>query len=210
VASDVLLNGNGTYAVQVTGVRPGDDYYLRVAAPACLSPRVGNYDLHVYFSRDAACLQTFTAGSLSATAPQQGSSLYVAESQLFQLVLSADAAGAPTGGDVRLSIYDSQGAEVFRLVARAGDTVSGPSLFLLPGAYTVRYTAEGAPGGPAPALNYRVRGKALSDPIGPALEDPTLVPLYRSAGDPDLFQYPGDVLSELPFFWTLSVWLPGT
>jgi hypothetical protein len=58
-------------------------------------------------------------------------------------------------------------------------------------------------------LTYRLRGKALSDPIGPALEDPTLLPIYRCPDDPDLFQYPGDILSAIPFFWGLSLTLPG-
>jgi hypothetical protein len=203
VPADVLLNGSGTYAVQVTDVRPGANYYLRVFAPADASPRVGNYALHVLFGRRDADLETFATGALSATPPQQSFALYVAQSQLFQFVLSAGAAGAPSGGAVRMSIFDGSGAEVFRLVAGAGDTVSGPSLFLAPGAYTVCFTADGPAEGPSPPLTYRVRGKGLSDPIGPALEDPTLLPMYGSPNDPDLFLYPGDIFSQAPFLWVV-------
>jgi hypothetical protein len=201
VPADVLLNGAGTYAVQVTDVRPGADYYLRVAAPADANPRVGNYALHVFFSHRDAELATFAAGTLGATGGGQSSALYVGESQLFQFVLSADAVGAASGGAVRMSIFDSGGAEVFRLVARAGDTVSGPSLFLVPGAYTVRFTVDDPSGGPP--LPYRLRGKSLSDPIGPALEDPTLLPMYRLANDSDLFLYPGDIISRDPFLFVV-------
>jgi hypothetical protein len=202
VPADVLLNGAGTYAVQVTDVRPGADYYLRVAAPADANPRVGNYGLHVFFSHRDAELATFAAGAVSATDGGQSSALYVGESQLFQFVLSADAVGTASGGAVRMSIFDSAGAEVFRLVARAGDTVSGPSLFLVPGAYTVRFTVEDPSGGPPP-LPYRLRGRSLSDPIGPVLEDPTLLPMYRLDRDSDLFLYPGDIISQDPFLWVV-------
>jgi hypothetical protein len=201
VPADILLNGSGTYAVQVTDVRPGADYYLRVSAPADANPCVGNYALHVFFSRRDAELATFAAGALAAPDGGQSSALYVAESQLFQFVLSADAVGTTSGGAVRMSIFDSDGAEVFRLVARAGDTVSGPSLFLVPGAYTVRFTVDAPSGGPP--LPYRLRGKSLSDPIGPVLEDPTLQPMYRSPTDPDLFLYPGDIISRDPFLFVV-------
>jgi hypothetical protein len=204
VPADILLNGSGTYAVQVTGVRAGTDYYLEVSAPSDGNPPEGNFDLHVLFGRQDADLPTFTTGTLSQTTPQSSNPLYVAESQLFQFVLSADATGITSGEAVQMSIFDSSGVEVLRLTARAGETVSGSSVFLRPGRYTVRFTGANSSGGPLAPLNYRVRGKNLSDPIGPALEDPTLLPMYRCPTDPALFQYPGDVISSVPFLWAVS------
>jgi hypothetical protein len=52
-------------------------------------------------------------------------------------------------------------------------------------------------------LPYRLRGKSLSDPIGPALEDPTLLPMYRLADDSDLFLYPGDIITRDPFLFVV-------
>jgi hypothetical protein len=202
IPADILLNGSGTIAVQVTDVRPGTDYYLHVSAPPGANPLMGNYDLHVLFSRDDADLQTFTTDQVDITQPNSNP-LYVGESQMFQFVLSADAVGAAADGAVQMSIFDSTGVEVFRLVARAGETVSGPNLFLTPGPYTVSFTAQNSSGDPSP-IGYRVRGKSLSDPIGPAVGDPTLLPMYRYPADPELFQYPGDVITRMPYLWALS------
>jgi hypothetical protein len=201
--ANILLNGSGTYVVQLTGVHPGDDYYLEVSAPPGASSLVGNYDLHVLFGSRDADLETFTTDTLTDSAPESSNPLSVAESQLFQFVLSADAGGTSSDEAVQMSIFDSSGVEVFRLVARAGETVSGPSVFLRPGPYTVLFTAENQSGGPLSPLNYRVRGKNLSDPIGPAVGDPTLLPMYRCPTDPDLFQYPGDIISRIPYLWAL-------
>ena len=37
VSSVILLNGNGTYVVQATGLNPGEDYYVDVAPEPLLT-----------------------------------------------------------------------------------------------------------------------------------------------------------------------------
>lgn len=199
VSAEVLLNGNGTYAIEINGGHPQGFYYLRLSNPTDPGSRVGNFALHALFRDRTADLDTFATGELSETDPAQSHALYVAHSQLFQFVLSAAGGGGIAGAGVRMRVFDSSCTEVFRLEAGAGDTVSGPSVFLAPGAYTVTFTALGPP--PIPNLSYRLRGKGLGDPIGPALEDPTLRPMYESPFDPLLFIYPGDIHTPSQYLW---------
>lgn len=199
VPAAVLLNGNGTFAVEITGNHGDGSYYLRLSDPAEGGTRVGNYALHALFRDRDANLDTFATGELSETDQSQSHALYVAHSQLFQFVFSADAAAGPGDSSVSMRVFNSACVEVFRLEARARDTVSGPSVFLPPGAYTVTFTSVAPLTGAGPA--YRLRGKGLGDPIGPTLEDPTLLPMYQSPADPLLFLYPNDIRSRAFFLW---------
>jgi len=194
VPAEVLLNGNGVFTIEIGGGHPAGFYYLRLSDAASGASGVGNYALHALFRAEAADLDTFAIGDLDEAAPSRSHELYAAHSQLFQFVLSAGL----TGAGVRMSIVDSSCTEVFSLEAIAGDTVSGAGVFLPPGAYTVTFTATDSASVPA---GYRLRGKGLGDPIGPALEDPTLLPMYEAAGDPALFIYPGEIRSRYTFLW---------
>src|SRR5262249_9308561 len=80
--------------------------------------------------------------------------------------------------------------------------VSLPSLFLAPGGYTIQIKALFDPANPGP-ITFRLRGDALSDPIGPALGDPTLTPLYTSPTAPSVFVYPAGVVLPDPFVFVL-------
>ena len=93
VSSEVLLNGNGNYVVQATGLTPGETYYLRVSAAPAPAPAVGNYSLVASFGTVPAVVQTFAAGTLSASELEDQYTLYVAETQLFQFVLSTSTDG---------------------------------------------------------------------------------------------------------------------
>lgn len=201
--AEVLVNGNGTFAVELVGAPPGGFVYLHLAAPAGAADQVGNYALHVRFTDRAAELVTFASGDLDESQPGRSQTLYVGRSQLFQFVLSATDASVEPGTPVSMSVSDSQGREVFRLESAAGDAVSGSSLFLPPGAYTVTFATATPP--PGRTLGYRLRGQALSDPVGPGLEDPTLRPMYQAPNDPTLFIYPGPIQSIDPFLWLVLV-----
>jgi hypothetical protein len=201
VAADVLVNGNDTYTIQIANAPSGVHYFLKVVAADPAGQNVGNYSLIVNSSHLTANLQTLGTATLDDSHNQDTHTLYIARSQLFQFNLSADAMGAPTDADVRMTIYDSNGNAVFSLVARAGDTVSGNSVFLAPGAYTVNFTAESPSGSSIPALIYRLRGTEISDPIGTGLADVTLTPMYTCPDDPGLYCYPGNITSPNPFLF---------
>ncbi len=210
VASQVLANGGGMFSVQVADARAGGNYILRVGpATASGAPASGNFALVAQFGSAAARLSTLAADTLVATAPSRSYDLYVGQSQLMHLLLSASGAAGPPGSAVRLTVLDRSGAIVATLTAPAGDTVSGPDLLLLPGAYTFRIAAVAPPGGPTPALSFRLLGEGISDPIGPAINDPTLAPAYTAPGLPGWFAYPGSIATRAPYLFVPTRFLAG-
>jgi hypothetical protein len=215
VAANVLVDGNGTFTLQAANVVPGQTYYLELRVPESEMEGNGNCSLVVDFGQPPALSREFVAGTLTPAAPQQSYALYVAQTQLFQFALSVDTPSARSRSSVELTITDQSGNVVFDLVAPAGQTASGTSVLLTPGAYTARFTAiKGR--GPASALTYSLHGSNLTDPIGPALNDPTLQPLYTqppmvpptppSPNTLYYFSYSGGVVIYVPF---LSMMPPG-
>jgi hypothetical protein len=198
VSARILANGDGVFTVQASGLTTNGSYFLQVSSDGS-SAEVGNYALDAAFGSTAASLSTFASGSLSAPAPQQSYNFYVGESQLFQFLLSASGAGAPTGSAVEMTIKDKDGNVVYTLTSAAGDTVSSNALLLTPGAYTLSFTVLAPPGGPIPALSYSLMGESISDPIGAVVNDPTLTPIYTSPTTPGGFDYPGNVQTTSPY-----------
>jgi hypothetical protein len=194
---NILANGNGTYTVQAANVTSGANLFLNVSATP--TPNLaGNYSMVVDFGQTVANLKTFSSGTLSST-QSAGANLYIAQNQLFQFVLSAGAVNAPADARVHMTITDQSGRIVFDLAANAGNTVSGSAVFLVPGAYTVRISAESPSGQPIAGLNYLLQGAGLSDPIGPVVGDPTLTQQY-SNGD-GTYTYPDGTVSTDPYYW---------
>jgi hypothetical protein len=100
-----------------------------------------------------------------------------------------------------MTIADANGNPLYALTAPVGSVVSGPGLLLTPGEYHVTFTALNATG----PVTFTLRGAALSDPIGPALADTTLAPLYVDPTSPSLFSYPGAASTDAPFLWASLV-----
>jgi hypothetical protein len=201
VSSQILLNGNGTYIVQAVGLTPGSLYDLRVSAAPAPAAAVGNYALVADFNGVPAQPQTFAAGSLSQSNSQDTYNLFVAQTQLFQFVLSADDGGISTNALVRLEILDGNGQVVFSLTGAPGQTVSGASVLLTPGEYEVLISITGNTGTTVPAIGYSLRGANLSDPIGPTASDPTDQPMYPCPNDPSVYCYcyPDGTYSTSPY-----------
>ena len=196
VPAQILANGDGTYTVQITGVESGRDYYLSIHAKRDGSG-VGNYGLSADFGAQAATPATFATGNLTSAHPSQQFNLYVAETQLFQLLLSAQG----SAGQVRMTIYDSAGNAVTTLTANAGDTVSGPGTLLKPGTYHVQFEQLGTT---AP-LAFSVRGESGTDPIGPVANDPTTAPQFIDPTTSGQYIYPGGTISTQPYLWVVSL-----
>ncbi|HTK75715.1 MAG TPA: matrixin family metalloprotease [Gemmataceae bacterium] len=202
VPMTVLANDGGTYTIQATGLKSGDNLFLQVPAVSG-TDLVGNYSLIVDFGQVAANLTTFTSGTLGGGAPAAAATLYIAQNQLFQFALSAGAVNAPADTRVHMTITDQNGGVVFDLAANAGDTVSAPAVFLTPGAYTVRFTAENPSGAAFTGITYSVRGTVLSDPIGPVVDDPTLDPQYT--GIDGTYVYPDGTVTRSPYLWIAMI-----
>src|SRR5262249_11855213 len=149
---------NGTYTVQVANALSNATYFLRVRAGT--PGATGNYDLTVGFGHQAEDFTTFAGSALTPAKRQDTYNFYVAKTQLFDFVLSSNALSVGSTYAVQLTIVDAQGKVRYSLTAQPGQTVSDRSLFLAPGAYSVRFTAIGT-GTLPPSLGYTLRGKTL-------------------------------------------------
>jgi uncharacterized membrane protein YgcG len=159
----------------VVGYTPGATYYVRVAGAA---EGTGNYFVGVDFRATATRLNTFAEGRLDSTRPSEEGRLRVTRAALFHFVLATD---ANDGTGVEMTITDSRGVVVGRLVVPSGSSAS-LTLTLSTGDYTVRVRAFRTDGRALTPVRYRLRGIALTDPVGPQPEDTTSQPSGGSGG----------------------------
>jgi hypothetical protein len=195
VASQILANGDGTFAIQTTGLKPKGNFYIEATSQGA----TGNFALAAQFGNAAASLSTFATGSLASSTDQQSYNFYVGETQLMQFVLSAGAVGAPAGAKVQMTVVNSLGKAIESLIATVGNTVSGGALFVTPGAYTIRFSVLGLGTAKIPPITYTLKGEGVSDPIGPVIKDPTLTPVFTSPTLPGIFTYPNGTTTTSPF-----------
>lgn len=196
VPAVVLARGGGTYAIQVEDARPGTAYFFRVAPDPSSGKVVGNYELDAEYGHVPARPADFAASTIDGTGAPVTYGLRVDEPQLFDFLLAAW--GEP-GADrpVSMSVFDDSGRVVASRAAGSGETAGGDPVLLAPGSYRVEFSAPSAGGGGRP-LAFRLYGASLSDPVGPATDDPTrrrlaapsyagadpLPPAFASAGSP--------------------------
>jgi hypothetical protein len=202
--SNILVNGNGQLVLQVTNIQPNQTYYLRATADVSSDQyTLGNYQFWVRFDQQLQLLSTLGQGTLSATSATSSSrkhALYVAETNMLHLALSANTSSTRDMAQVWVTIYDSIGNPVFRTLTVPGQTRTAKSVILRPGSYTVFVSLAVADGAPtATSLSYVLKGIGITDPIGPELVNPSTKPFPRvRPGDPN-YVYPGNVISPSTF-----------
>ena len=172
VESELLVNENGNYSLQVENVEGGADYFVKVEA-ASEQNNIGEYFLGVDFSTQAVQLHTFSEGDLDAENASRSGTFTVLKNSLFHFVLSAEGADN-SGTSVVASVIDSQGNVVSTMTAESGNAVSR-TILLKAGTYTLRFEAV-AEDGAVTAISYTFRGQRMSDPIGPQPEDTSTSP----------------------------------
>jgi hypothetical protein len=195
-----------TGTIQATAAPPGtDDFALMSADPtAGKTTPVGSSDRDVAFGQVAANPTVFVASSVDGVLSQRSFSLAVTETQLFDWLLAAPAVAATPSGVVRMELVNSAGLVVATGSVTPGDNVGGDPVLLSPGIYQARFTAASTGNAPLPLLAFQLYGASLSDPIGPAFDDPTLDPLAPRAPVPlaaalALPAVPGS--SDNPYYW---------
>jgi hypothetical protein len=179
VAADVLVNDSGSYLVQVANAAPGSTYFIKVSGAAAGS--TGNYLLGVNFRSSAIVLDQYVNSTLTSATRGEARTMTVNQTQVTHLVLSADPVTTGAATKVRMVVFDQNHNVVTVLDALAGQTVSA-DVYLKQGTYTVAFVAGTIDGSTLPALAYRLRGEALTDPIDPVPIDPTNPPPTE---DPD-------------------------
>lgn len=201
--ANILVNGNGEHALQVSGVQPGQVFFVRVLAEnAGDAYDLGNYQMMARFDQPAVPLPILGSGTLtsaSQTSRRQEHGLYVAETQMFHLALSANTTATRENAQVWVTIYDQIGNPVFRTLTVPGQTRSAKSVILRPGSYTIFVSLATAAGAGLQSLNYSLKGTGITDPIGPELINPANKPFKKAGpGDPN-YVYPGNRLSPGTF-----------
>jgi hypothetical protein len=174
-----VLAQDGTYSsVQVLNVQPNAIYVTEVAADGSVG--IGNYFLAIDHRATPIEIGRLASGTLTDVARQQLFELPVTQDHLYHFSLAAAATATGVDAAVRLSILDAQNRLVASVVADAGGTAS-LDIFLTAGTY--RLVVSGGVRDqslPMPDLGFTLDGMIRTDPIGPAVEDPTAVPV----GDP--------------------------
>ncbi|MCX7699793.1 MAG: matrixin family metalloprotease [Gemmataceae bacterium] len=189
----ILANGDGSFTIQATQIQRGAVYYVQIGAEEAAS--LGNYELILDFSNRPADVVEFAAGSLTAAQTFVEYDLFVAKTQVFHVLLEA------RGNPVTVNLYDEQGNWTGRLVAGAGQVVSGSGWALKPGRYQVRIESTGL-------AEFRLYGMSIYDWIGPIAGNPATEPKYSDPSNPNQNIYPtpnGPVTSLTPFLWSLRL-----
>jgi hypothetical protein len=180
VDAEILVNDDGSYAVQVVGATPGATYRVLVSTDdfdTTATNMTGSYLLGINFQDNPIVLETYVDDTLSASNQVDVFTFQATASAAVELVLSASTGtlGASVQTAVRMNIYDSLGVLVASMDAQDGDTVS-KSLYLGQGNYTVRFVAATKDGSPLPQVWYTLQGRTLTDQQDPLPIDPTLDP----------------------------------
>ena len=186
----ILVNGNGTFTVEVSGLQGNKNFFLKVSSP---TGAVGNYSLGVKFTTAAAEQSTFVDAPIASATSSIDGKLYIARTQLFSFGLE----GIGGSGPITMTITNAQGVVVYQLVGKAGDVVSGAATILTPGEYRFSFRS-------ASATRVRLTGAALDSPIGPVVHPSVPPPLY--GGPP--YTYPNKTVSGIPYLWAILNLLP--
>src|SRR5439155_3005846 len=113
--------------------------------------------------------------NLAESQAKEQRTLTISESEVSHFVLSAGAVSTSATTAVRMTVFDANGKPVFVLTALAGQTVSG-DVYLEAGTYKVLFVAATVDGSTLQSLSYNLRGKSITDPMGPRVQDPNDAP----------------------------------
>jgi hypothetical protein len=196
----VIAHDTGTYTIQAAGLVAGANYYIELSLPDDSTPVSGNFSLSADFREGTNLVQDFSSGTITAQDPQPTAALYAATTQLFNFLLNPTGPSSVNGTTVQMTILDQNGNTVFQLQAPVGTPMSN-CIFLLPGAYTIVFSAIPPNGAPlAGPVSFTLQGAVISDPIGPVVGDPTVQPLYKLPPPSTQYKYPNGVVSPLPYY----------
>lgn len=174
----VLRNGAGTLTLQVSGIANRSTVFLSVRKdPAATRHRTGNYSFRVRFGAYAEQSVDLVSGTLTASASRQFRTIEMTQTRLLALALTPVGAAAQSGNvATQVTLFDSLGREIYRLVAIGRSVRTSETFLLKPGTYFLRINATTSDGAPLPASGFRLSASMLSDDTGPLGTDPTDVP----------------------------------
>lgn len=198
VPSQVLVNQEGEFSLQLQGLNPDEDYFVEILPNHATTQAIqGQFELQVDFASPVTTAERFASGTLTQDSNQEFQALEIDQTQVLYLGLGANTSPeADSVTAVRMTIYDESGEAVFTLMARAGEFRTG-TVLLKKGTYSIRVAGGTRDGSDLMATDYRVVGAALSDPIGPRPIDPTLDPKGSGGAPPVVRWTPSQIASIL-------------
>ncbi|HUR54846.1 MAG TPA: matrixin family metalloprotease [Gemmataceae bacterium] len=175
--SDVVMNENGVYQIQLAGQATGTEYFVRVASAATGSQSYGGYALLATLTpASAVSFRELSAPTMTSSSATLYSTMTVDGNRLSQFSLSATAANNASNVAVRVTIFDSGGREIFTRSVRAGAALKTGEIWLPSGTFTVVFNTATSDGSALPNVTFNFGVRELSDPIDPLPEDPTQPP----------------------------------
>ncbi len=169
VAATLLSNQDGTFSVEVANVTGGCNYFIKVSA---LNPTglraTGNYFMGADFNTQArTSFETYGSGTISPTNGTVSQTLTLNRNQLYDFQLAANAGPSGAWTQVRMEIVNASGEVVFVLDSYSGIPSATGQVYLRAGSYTVRYSAAASGNNALNPTDFTLRGRMISDPIGP-------------------------------------------
>lgn len=188
----VLTNRQSVLTIQAAGLESNQKYLVKVGGVA--NQKIlhsTEYNLDVLFTTSSAKLENFANGTLSDTQNSEFYGLDNPETQLFDLALKVDSTLITNPlTAVQISVFDSSGIPIFRMVATPDQVRTTNSILLPVGHYTVRINATTADGTSLGDVNYSISGTGTSKPTGPLLSNTTLSPIVSCPNDPTQVCFP--------------------
>ena len=164
---------SGTLAGRVyelTNVPAGTTYGIQVVSAGFLVAL--KYEVEADFLTTTVVQTPAATGTLSSTNTTMYHTLVINQPQLISCSLLAQASGASSPSYVWMQLYDKAGNTIGLWLAQTG-LISTESLLLQPGEYAFKIWARFDSGDTG--LTYSLSLSSVSDPIGVALADPTLM-----------------------------------
>ena len=181
----VLRNSNGTVTYQISNPTPNKIWYARVSgASGQTRYRTGNYALKVRFSGAAEQQVKMVQSTLSAASPTVLKELTLRRTTLFNFALQSTRSNASQQIAAQVTIFDSTGHEVHRIVSFRNETKTSNNVLLTPGQYFVRINAVSNDATPVSSVAVKLLGSVISDPVGPIGTNPLAnVPVFPTIDD---------------------------
>jgi hypothetical protein len=202
--SRVIARGGGRYVLQVDGMQENSDYFVSIAADRPgLDFDTGNYSLDLSFESQPYLLNSLGGGELSGRNRKSLHSLYVAETQMFHFGIEAGANPSLQNSILWMTVRNEAGGIIWRGATRPGEFRSANSVVMQPGSYSIEVELALIPG-PVPrgkffGINYVIRGRNVTDPMGPELINPANLPFPHCKPASPEYCYPGDRHTTDPF-----------
>ena len=195
----ILRNGNGSITIQIPNVVANQQYFVKVLASAADNRyRTGNYSLKARFSTAVETQAILLQGSLNSTSPRRFLEMNLTHTMIFNFALETSRTVASPNLATQVTLYDSSGREIHRVISLNDSTRTANSVLLIPGRYYVRINAASQNGATFAPLNFRLLGSVVSDPVGPIGLDPTHTPPTNGTLEQNLTYTPPVVLPPPP------------